>query len=93
MNSKTKKEKIARLTEIRSELFDLANEFAIAKEGCVAGELHESCNCILRANQMIENGETPEDSDRQVAAWCAKQPFPMNPLMVAQMQELARQEK
>lgn len=50
-----------RAFEIRSELFDLANKFAIEGNGEVATHLHEACNCILRANNIL-NGLPAVDS-------------------------------
>jgi len=68
-----------RLTELRSELFDIANAFAKEKQGVIAVELHESCNCILRALEMLEHGESKENADRQIERWCDDQFMPVSP--------------
>ena len=47
-------DRINRAMEIRKELFDIANSFAGDETGDVVVMLHESCNCILYANQMLE---------------------------------------
>lgn len=71
------KEKIAHLTKLRSEIYNLANSFAGNETGVIAGELHEAANRILRAIEMLEHGITQEDSDRQIQEWCDNQPFPI----------------
>ena len=49
-----------RAFELRDELYDLANKFAREDKGNVAGQLHEACNCILRANNIL-NGQPAMD--------------------------------
>jgi len=66
------KDKIQRLQELRSELFDIANSLAGDKTGTVACELHESANCILRSIKMLENGVTPEDNYRVMTNWMSR---------------------
>ena len=44
-----KQQTIDRALEIRQELFDLANSLAGEETGKSAVQLHEACNCILRA--------------------------------------------
>lgn len=39
--------------ELRKQLFDLANDFALDGYGIVAVELHQSCNKILHAKRML----------------------------------------
>jgi hypothetical protein len=66
--------RLARIKEIRDELFDMANSFAGDKTGTVAVELHSVCNKMGRDIQMIENGIKPEDNTRQVTEWFANNP-------------------
>lgn len=42
-----------RAFELRSELFDLANKFALEGQGEAATHLHEAANCVLRANNVL----------------------------------------
>lgn len=68
--------RIKRIKELRSELFDLANSFAMEGKGQAAVELHGSCNCILRAAAILSEGETAEDDERQIRSWLAKNQIP-----------------
>jgi hypothetical protein len=45
--------KIDEAMQLRNELFTLANGFAGDKYGLVAVYLHQACNKILAANQML----------------------------------------
>ena len=83
-------QKLQRMVELRSELFDLANEFALDDNGYVAGELHESCNAILRANKGLTEGVTPEMEDRQFNKWCDEQIFPVPHNQRAMLKELMK---
>jgi len=53
----TREEKLARLEEIRIELFEIANSFAIEKEGDIAVTLHKASNQTTKATLMIEGDE------------------------------------
>ena len=46
--------KIERAREIYEELFDLANSCAGDETGHVAIKLHEACNSILEANDLLK---------------------------------------
>ena len=46
--------KIEHALEIYKELFDLANSYAGNETGCVAVKLHEACNSILEANDLLK---------------------------------------
>lgn len=46
--------KIERMMEIHKELFDIANSYAGDKTGVVAVKLHEACNSILEANDILK---------------------------------------
>ena len=85
MNAKQK-----RLEQLRSEIYDLANSYAGKETGVIAGELHEACNRILSALNMLENGITQEDSDKQIGEWCDNQEFPMDARQRALIQKLMR---
>lgn len=39
--------------ELRKQLFDLANAFALDGYGIVAVELHQSCNKILESKRIL----------------------------------------
>lgn len=67
-----------RLTEIHSELYDIANTFAGTSASGIAFELHQSANRILTAQNMMKTGVTNEDSDRQSEEWCNQQIFPIS---------------
>lgn len=52
-SSQENQAKIDRAMELRSELFEIANSFAGDETGDVAVMLHESCNCIFRAKEVL----------------------------------------
>jgi hypothetical protein len=52
-----------RAFELRSELFDLANKYALEGNGEAAGHLHEACNCVLRANNILNGLPDREPTD------------------------------
>jgi hypothetical protein len=45
---------VERAMELRKEIFDIANSYAGDETGDIAVMLHQSCNCILNARQMLE---------------------------------------
>jgi len=48
-------ERMKRALEIRKELFTIANSFGGNETGTIAIYLHEACNYILRANELLES--------------------------------------
>jgi len=52
---------IARLNEIRSELFNMANSVAGNDKGNAACLLHASCNEIMNAIKCMERGNPVSD--------------------------------
>jgi len=45
---------VERAMELRKEIFDIANSYAGDETGDIAVMLHQSCNCILSARQMLK---------------------------------------
>lgn len=48
-----KQKPIDRALELRTELYNIANSYAGDETGDVAVMLHEACNCILRARNLL----------------------------------------
>lgn len=62
---------IDRALELRIELFDIANAFAVSKHGNIAVMLHESCNYIIRAGKITDN-QDPYDEGPWQPSWHQK---------------------
>lgn len=52
-------ERLKRIEGIRSELFTIANEFAVARRGDIAVLLHGACNQILFATESAAGNLSP----------------------------------
>jgi hypothetical protein len=66
MNELQIAKELERAFELRSELYDLANKFVIEGNGDVAMYLHEACNCILKANNVLNGLPAVEPMDQMM---------------------------
>jgi len=56
MQAMTPEDRFKRLDEIIDEVFAMANAFALEDRAGVGVQLHESCNCIWRAQKAFKSG-------------------------------------
>ena len=65
---------VERLTELRNEIFDIANSYAGDKTGTVAGTLHGAANKIAESIRMLEEGITEADEQKLMTEWLMGKP-------------------
>ena len=85
MNTNERNEKLKRIMELRSELFDIANQFAVNDEGIIGSEIHESCNFdnILSVKEAQEIAEIRSKTDVKTSYRRDQRKFAVNVLRLA----------